>query len=98
MQILKFFKRKDMKNTLIKYSLVLASLFVAQSCDKDALVDLNKNPNAVTEIDMSYLLATATLRIGGEYENTRANMLYSATFIQHTASIAGYFSGDKFAV
>lgn len=86
-----------MKNILIKSGLVLASLFMAQSCSKDALVDLNKNPNAVTEIDMSYLLATATLRIGGEYENTRANMLYAATFIQHTSSIAGYFSGDKYS-
>ena len=85
-----------MKNILIKCSLVIASLFVVQACNKDALVDLNKDPNSVSDIDMSYLLSLATLRIGGEYENTRANMLYSATLIQHTASLAGYFSGDKY--
>ena len=86
-----------MKNILIKCSLVIASLFVVQACNKDKLVDLNKDPNSVTDIDMTYLLSLATLRIGGEYENTRANMLYSATMTQHTASIAGYFSGDKYA-
>lgn len=85
-----------MKNILIKSCLVLSLLFVAQACDKDKLTELNNNPNAVTDIDMSYLMTLATLRIGGEYENTRANMLYSATFIQHTASVQGYFSGDKY--
>ena len=85
-----------MKNILIKCSLVLSFMFAVQSCDKNALTDLNQNPNAVTDIDMSYLMTLATLRIGGEYENTRANMLYSATFIQHTASTASYFSGDKY--
>ena len=48
------------------------------------------------DIDMAYLVSTGTLRIAGEYENTRANMLYAATMIQHTASTAGYFSGDKY--
>lgn len=85
----------NMRNFL-KYSLVLAFLFASQACDKDKLAELNVNKNAVTDIDMAYLLSTATLRIGGEYENTRTNMLYSATMIQHSASIAGYFSGDKY--
>ncbi len=81
---------------ILKMSLVLAFLFVGQACDKDKLAEMNINKNAVTDIDMAYLMATATLRIGGEYENTRTNMLYSATMIQHTSSIAGYFSGDKY--
>jgi hypothetical protein len=85
-----------MKNILIKSCLVLSLLMGAQACDKSKLEELNTNPNAVTDIDMSYLMTLATLRIGGEYENTRANMLYSATFIQHTASTVGYFSGDKY--
>ncbi len=79
-----------------KILLIAVSLFVLQSCDKEALTDLNVNPNAVTDIDMAYLVSLGTLRIGGEYENTRVNMLYSATMIQHTASTAGYFSGDKY--
>ena len=85
----------NMRN-ILKYSLVLAFFLASQACDKDKLAEMNIDKNAVTDIDMSYLLATATLRIGGEYENTRANMLYSATMIQHTASTAGYFSGDKY--
>lgn len=76
--------------------LALAALLFATSCDEQALLDLNENPNAVSDIDMRYLFSLGTLRIGGEYENTRANMLYAATMIQHTASTAGYFSGDKY--
>jgi hypothetical protein len=86
-----------MKHNIIKYAcwlLTMATLGTA--CDKKELESLNINPNAVTDIDMSYLVSTATLRIAGEYENTRANMLYAATMIQHTASTAGYFSGDKY--
>ncbi len=85
-----------MKNSILKITLALAALFVVNACNEDALIDLNTNQNAVTEMDPAFLLTTATLRIGGEYENTRANMLYAATMIQHTASTAGYFSGDKY--
>jgi hypothetical protein len=85
-----------MKNILYKISLMfIATVFVA-SCNKDALVDLNNNPNAVTEMDPAFLLTTALLRIGGEYENTRAPMIYASTMMQQTASTAGYFSGDKY--
>ncbi|MDF2158327.1 SusD/RagB family nutrient-binding outer membrane lipoprotein [Algoriphagus sp. CAU 1675] len=76
--------------------LMLASLMFATSCSEQDLLDLNINKNAVENIDMQYLFSLGTLRIGGEYENTRANMLYAATMIQHTASTAGYFSGDKY--
>jgi hypothetical protein len=69
---------------------------MVESCSKEALADLNVDPNAVNDIDMQYLLTLATLRVGGEYENTRVNMLYAAPMIQHTASTAGYFSGDKY--
>ncbi|GMQ29773.1 SusD/RagB family nutrient-binding outer membrane lipoprotein [Algoriphagus confluentis] len=76
--------------------LMLAALLFATSCSEQDLLDLNINENAVEDIDMQYLFSLGTLRIGGEYENTRANMLYAATMIQHTASTAGYFSGDKY--
>jgi hypothetical protein len=70
-------------------------VLVLVSCKKD-ITDLNVDKNAATEMDMAYLVSNGTLRIAGEYENTRANMLYSATMIQHTASTAGYFSGDRY--
>lgn len=76
--------------------LFLALVFVFSSCDENALLDLNTDPNAATEMDMQYLFSLATLRIAGEYENTRANMLYAAPAIQHTSSLAGFFSGDKY--
>jgi hypothetical protein len=76
--------------------LLLAATLTFTSCDEQALLDLNVDKNAVTDIDMQYLFSLATLRIAGEYENTRANMLYAATSIQHSASLAGYFSGDKY--
>ncbi|EKB48544.1 SusD/RagB family nutrient-binding outer membrane lipoprotein [Cecembia lonarensis] len=76
--------------------LLLAVTLTFSSCDEQALFDMNIDPNAVTDMDMQYLFSLATLRIAGEYENTRANMLYAATMIQHTSSLAGYFSGDKY--
>ncbi len=81
-------------NKITGFFLMLTLIF--SSCDENALMDLNVDQNAVSDMDMSYLFSLATLRIGGEYENTRANMLYAATAIQHTASLAGYFSGDKY--
>jgi hypothetical protein len=76
--------------------LFLAMSLTFTSCDEQELFDMNIDPNAVTDMDMQYLFSLATLRIAGEYENTRANMLYSATMVQHTSSLAGYFSGDKY--
>ncbi|TVP46087.1 MAG: SusD/RagB family nutrient-binding outer membrane lipoprotein [Mongoliibacter sp.] len=76
--------------------LFLALMLVFSSCDEDALLDLNIDPNAATEMDDQYLFSLATLRIAGEYENTRANMLYAAPAIQHTSSLAAFFSGDKY--
>jgi hypothetical protein len=78
-------------------SVLLAGMvFFSTSCDENELLDLNVDQNSALDIDMAYLFSRATLAIGGEYENTRANMLYAATMIQHTASTAGYFSGDKY--
>jgi hypothetical protein len=85
-----------MKNIFYKSTAWLLVVSMMISCNKQDLVDLNIDRNSVSEIDQAYLFSTGTLRIAGEYENTRANMLYAATMIQHTASTAGYFSGDKY--
>ncbi|UJP63253.1 SusD/RagB family nutrient-binding outer membrane lipoprotein [Mongoliitalea daihaiensis] len=76
--------------------ILLAFTLIFSSCDEQELIDLNVDPNAVTDMDMQFLFSLATLRIAGEYENTRANVLYAAPMIQHIASLAGYFSGDKY--
>lgn len=85
-----------MKHTHNIATLSLSALLFLTSCDKNKLTELNVDQNSVTSMDQAYLFSLGTLRIAGEYENTRANMLYSATMIQHTASTAGYFSGDKY--
>jgi len=74
---------------------ITSMVLVLVSCKKD-ITDLNVDKNAATEMDMAYLVSKGTLSIGGEYENTRANMLYAATMIQHTASTEDYFSGDRY--
>ena len=85
-----------MKN-IFKIALVGSAFAVMSvSCNKSDLTKLNIDRNSVSDMDMAYLMSLGTLRIAGEYENTRANMLYAATMIQHTASTAGYFSGDKY--
>ena len=85
----------------MKFNYKIAAVIIAgtigfSSCEESALLDLNVDQNSATSIDMAYLFSLGTLRIAGEYENTRVPMLYSATMIQHTASTAGYFSGDKY--
>ncbi len=85
-----------MKHILSKSAAWISLALVMASCNKEELTTLNIDRNSVSEMDQAYLFSTATLRIAGEYENTRANMLYAATMIQHTASTAGYFSGDKY--
>lgn len=77
-------------------SLLCAGVLIVSSCSEQDLLDLNVNKNAAEDIDMQYLFSLGTLRIGGEHENTRANLLYAAPMIQHLASVAGYFSGDKY--
>jgi hypothetical protein len=85
-----------MKQILKIATVSLSVLLSLSSCDKEKLADLNIDQNSVSDMDQTYLFSLATLRIAGEYENTRANMLYAATMIQHTSSTAGYFSGDKY--
>lgn len=77
-------------------SLLLAGTLGLFSCQESELLDLNVDQNSATSIDMAYLFSLGTLRIAGEHENTRIPMLYASTMIQHTASTAGYFSGDKY--
>ena len=85
-----------MKNILINCLAAIFSMLILTGCDSDELTELNVNKNAVTEMDPSYLFTRATLAINGEYEMTRVLSIYSAPIIQHIASTASYFSGDKY--
>ena len=84
---------KTNRNIII--GLFFTTLFF--SCSNNELLDLNKDTNASDVIELSYLLAFGQLQVSGErYENWRGNLIYSSTMIQHNASLAGYWSGDKY--
>ncbi len=85
-----------MKNIFL--SAVLAALvLVGPACSNEDLLDLNVNPNASNEIDLSFLLASGIMEMAGSrYESWRGNLIYSSTMIQHNAALAGYWSGDKY--
>ena len=84
-----------MKNNKFILFANIAIMFFLISCKKD-ITDLNINKNAATSIDPLYLVSTGLLRIGGEYENTRAVSIYASPLIQHTASTSELWSGDKY--
>lgn len=74
-----------------------ALMLVTSACNNDDLLDINVDPNASNEIDLGFLLATGIMETAGSrYENWRTNLIYSSTMIQHNASLAGYWSGDKY--
>ena len=76
---------------------ITTMVLVLVSCKKD-ITDLNVDKNAATDMDITYLVSNGTLRIAGEYENVRANMIYAAPMIQHTASTSGFINGDKYTL
>lgn len=90
---------KTRKLHIAKFALawLTAIMILLPACDNEALLDLNENPNASSEIDLSYLLAFGTLQIAGDrYENWRGNLIYCSTMIQQNAHLATYWSGDKY--
>lgn len=82
-----------MKNNIIKL-LVLSGLFFLSSCDK-GFKDLNKNPNAYVTPDVSSIFSLAEVYMNGQnFENHRANLIYTSEIVQHFASYA--YPGDKY--
>ena len=80
---------------IIPVLLLVALSFNA--CNTDALTDLNQDPTVAAEIDPGYIIAYTQLQISGErYENWRAVLIYQSTMIQHFATLATYWSGDKY--
>lgn len=82
-----------MKKSII-YLLFIAFTFSA--CD-EGFEEMNVNPLASSQIDpSSKFTATLLYTSGGRYEAWRANLIYSSTMVQHFATTAGYWSGDKY--
>jgi len=83
-----------MKKILI---ILFTSAFVLNACNTDELQDLNINPTAANNPDPGFILAYTQLQTSGErYENWRAALIYQSTMIQHFATLATYWAGDKY--
>ncbi|MEN8124825.1 MAG: SusD/RagB family nutrient-binding outer membrane lipoprotein [Bacteroidota bacterium] len=81
-----------MKKTI--YILLFALVFSA--CD-DGFEEMNVNPTKPSQVDVRNKLTAVQLFTSGErYENWRANLIYSSTMMQHFATTAGYWAGDKY--
>lgn len=77
---------------------VLVVLLVFTSCD-NGFEELNVNPTKSAQIAPQSKLTATMLRTSGErYEAWRANLIYQSTMMQHFATTAGYWSGDKYTM
>ncbi len=75
---------------------ILLAVLVLSACD-DGFEELNVNPTKPTRIEPANKLTAIMLFTSGErYENWRANLIYSSTMMQHFATTAGYWAGDKY--
>ncbi|WP_439556539.1 SusD/RagB family nutrient-binding outer membrane lipoprotein [Dyadobacter sp.] len=75
---------------------ILTAGLVTTSCDK-GFVELNTNPNAVTDPILENLFTYNVVKTAGTgYENHRGNLIYAGAMIQHFASLNTYWSGDKY--
>ncbi len=82
-----------MKNTI--YILLFALVFGA--CD-NGFDELNVNPAKPAQIDVRNKMTSVQLYTAARrYESWRANLIYSSTMMQHFATTAGYWSGDKYS-
>jgi hypothetical protein len=82
-----------MKKVIFK---ILLLLLVFTSCDS-GYEELNVDPTKSSQIDAASKLTATQLRMSGErYEAWRANLIYQSTMMQHIASTASYWSGDKY--
>lgn len=78
-------------------AVMLAALLFLSGCDTTNLHELNDNPTVAEDIDPGFILAYTQLQVSGErYENWRTQLIYQSTMIQHLATTAGYWSGDKY--
>jgi hypothetical protein len=86
---------------ILKYTLsTVIIFFMIAGCDTEELHELNINPQAVNEIDVNYLLASASLSIasgGAEGDNRyidwRTNLGYGGGLIQQLTT-SGSISGN----
>jgi len=79
-----------------KILFILSFALLLGSCD-EGFEDLNVNPTKPSQVPVTSKLSATQLFTSGErYENWRANLIYQSTMMQHFATTAGYWAGDKY--
>jgi hypothetical protein len=81
-----------------KFLIIIAiGLVPILACDTDELVELNKNPNAVTEeMDWRYFLTYSQLQtMENRYVNWRTGLIFSSLLIQHYGGLSGTYSAGS---
>ncbi|QKX06667.1 SusD/RagB family nutrient-binding outer membrane lipoprotein [Aquimarina sp. TRL1] len=75
---------------------IFIAILTCWGCDK-GFEELNVDPTKPDQISVVNKLTSVQLFTSGErYENWRANLIYCSTMMQHFATTAGYWSGDKY--
>lgn len=87
------FKQVIMKKIVYICSLILLLI----SCDK-GFEEMNVDPTKHKVLATSKLTSIQLFASGERYENWRANLIYQSTMMQHFATTAGYWSGDKYTM
>ena len=76
--------------------ILLFALLVSSACD-DGFAEMNVNPTKPVQVDMNNKLTAVITYVSGErYENWRAQLIYQSVMMQHQATTAGYWAGDKY--
>ena len=79
-----------------KIILILLFICVSTACD-DGFEELNVNPTKPNQVDPgNKLTATILFTSSQRYDNWRAGLIYQSTMMQHLATTAGYWDGDKY--
>lgn len=77
--------------------IIIASGVALSSCNKFG--DVNVDTEGIDKGRMDYRLVFTNVQqyaYGTEYEAWRNGMIYISTMLQHTASVQGYWAGDKY--
>ncbi len=75
---------------------ILLFALVLGACD-EGFEELNVDPTKPTAINVRNKMTAVQLFTSGErYENWRNNLIYNSVMMQHFATTAGYWSGDKY--
>lgn len=79
-----------------KSILIVMALLVFGACD-EGFEELNVNPTKPVQVSLTSKITAAQRFMSSErYDNWRANLIYQSTMMQHLATTAGYWSGDKY--